>query len=1020
MAKLKAKCPECAGEIEYEPKADAATTELNCPLCAKPVAMAAPGATGEGALGVPGEASGTAREAHALPVQDSGSAAASEVQAGDVPGHEFHGNQHTSGESVEAEKKSGEANGKSKDAMKAGDAASHEAAADAHTAAQAAHTRAAEKASVAGKKDLAEAHRRAASEHGKAAWLHNEQASALHEKAKTAKPAEASADAATPHSAFRTPRCFEAEIAQVSDVPSVFEKGFMAMAGGVRTMTLGCGGKPCTVTINVNEEGAKALQAQLEAINTSGQQKAFNCFFHEKKAASSWPKKFFWQGGERPGIFEAAEPSEAGLKAVKGKECRGFSLTFFTNADPVPLPLEAGWMIPAGQPGSPENPAVIVCPEDVRDNPSKYLNMGTLTNRPASVDNLPLFASADAPNGAEARRGAAGEGAHREHAEARALPPSLSASQDAKTLPAPVAPARALSSNTNNRAQKHMEKQPLDAEALQARNTQLEQKITELQAQDTAVAKAQLEAAQAELRENNTKIELAKSQAKIAEFTAETQKQVKARATAAVHDMIEIQQIPALDKELQASWQEKFEKDPTLIPLIVRKGGAGARRVTPGANAVELNAGRSDIEFGFSGPVEMKQMLELTKRNAAIRITPNMSKAQMEAAYEEKGKFALMAGKLYKKSLKPTENEWSDIPSHELAKCVGLDAQAMQFNRRAFEAADYADPNNQFQTLNGTLVLQRTLPLFAYDYPELMAMTTDFSDTPGLYQQTEQTRVVNIPAVLLYNAGLDVNGRPIGFVVSAPASTVDAPLTLSAYIAVPIVIGQATLSSTQRRLFDEIAPAGIKAIASYFTGMVTVLLTPGNFNAYNAVTAPDQNGVQAVPIAYATYAKGLADFSMTDLDKLSAIMTQNKVPRGNRSILLNTQYYAKLRSDPRLEWFFAASKGDPILTQQKLPEGLSGFFPYEAPYLPVTNNLAFFPFHKAGVMVKSRLPMDFSNAVNALIPGSITTVTEPDTKISVALVQRVDLVGNYAEWRPEVQLGAAVGDKRGGLCGTTQ
>jgi hypothetical protein len=221
-------------------------------------------------------------------------------------------------------------------------------------------------------------------------------------------------------------------------------------------------------------------------------------------------------------------------------------------------------------------------------------------------------------------------------------------------------------------------------------------------------------------------------------------------------------------------------------------------------------------------------------------------------------------------------------------------------------------------------------------------------------------------------------------------------------------------------LFDEIAAAGIKAIASYFTGMVTVLLTPGNFNSYAAVTAADANGISTVPIAYATYAKGIQDFSMTDLDKLSAIMTQNKVPKGDRGILLNPAYYAKLRSDPRLAWFFAASKGDPQLTNQQLPEGLSGFKPFEAAYLPATNNLAFFAYHKAGIMLKSRLPMDFTQAVGAMIPGSITTVTDPDTKISVALVQRVDLIGNYAEWRPEIQLGANVGDKRGGLNGTTQ
>lgn len=561
----------------------------------------------------------------------------------------------------------------------------------------------------------------------------------------------------------------------------------------------------------------------------------------------------------------------------------------------------------------------------------------------------------------------------------------------------------------------------LDAAALQHRKKQLEQRITTLEAESTDVAKEQLAAAQYELEETETLIELAASNDKIAQFEKEKKDALEASAQSAVEDMIESQQIPALDKELQAQWKADFIANPKLIDRVVKPKAAGARRYTAGGTATELQAsGRHDVELGFSIPDAMKQMLRLTNANARIRIVPGMSKAQMEAAYEEKGKLALQTGLLYKKALKPNVDEWKDIPGGELAKCLGLEASAMVFNRRAFEAADYLDPNNQLQTLNGTLVLQRTLPLFAYDYPELNAMFTDFSDAPGLFEQTEMTRVVNIPAVQLYNAGLDANGRPIGFVIASPASTVDAPLTLSAYIAVPIVFSQATLSSTNRRPFDEIAAAGMKAIASYFTGMITVLLTPGNFNAYSVVTAPDANGISAVPTAYATYAKGLADFSMTDFDKLSAIFTQNKVPRSDRGVLLNPAYYAKLRSDPRLEFFFAASKGDPQLLQQKLPDGLSGFFPYEAPYLPQTNNLAFFPFHKAAIMLKSRLPMDFTQSVSAMIPGSITTVTEPDSKFSVALVQRVDLVGNYAEWRPEVQLGANVGDKRGGLPGTTQ
>jgi hypothetical protein len=116
-----------------------------------------------------------------------------------------------------------------------------------------------------------------------------------------------------------------------------------------------------------------------------------------------------------------------------------------------------------------------------------------------------------------------------------------------------------------------------------------------------------------------------------------------------------------------------------------------------------------------------------------------------------------------------------------------------------------------------------------------------------------------------------------------------------------------------------------------------------------------------------------------------------------------------------------------FLTEAKLPK-LSGFAPYKAPYLPSSvtsggstqNNIVGFAFQKAGAIVKSRLPQDFSQALGVMIPGSVTTITDPDTLISLMLVQYVNLQQNYAEWRPEVMLGVAAGDTRAGLILTSQ
>ena len=125
-----------------------------------------------------------------------------------------------------------------------------------------------------------------------------------------------------------------------------------------------------------------------------------------------------------------------------------------------------------------------------------------------------------------------------------------------------------------------------------------------------------------------------------------------------------------------------------------------------------------------------------------------------------------------------------------------------------------------------------------------------------------------------------------------------------------------------------------------------------------------------------------------------------------------------------MSFYYAASAKDvengagQFLTEARLPK-ISGFAPFKAPYLSQANNVVSFAYQKAAIVLKSRLPQDFTQALGVMIPGSVTTVTDPDTKISIMLVQYINLTSGYAEWRPEVMLGAAVGDNRAGLVGTS-
>ena len=576
---------------------------------------------------------------------------------------------------------------------------------------------------------------------------------------------------------------------------------------------------------------------------------------------------------------------------------------------------------------------------------------------------------------------------------------------------------------------------------IQADRKMLEQDVIILKTKTDENSRLKLEAKEA-------KLALLDSEAKTAELEAADAKRLEIdadKAIAAMESAGELHCQGANATARKAELKSLFTKDPSSIQLLAGNAlkkaqgaalnaggsqnnaqalnGAPAAKVTPVAGALTavdgrinqfaLDAGASygyQFNAGWSAREAIAGYAELQCTNTRLAWQTNDA-----VSMQKKRDLALAAGNWYKAHLSKETSKWDSIPGWGLQKMVN----------ESLQASDYTDPNNQLGTLSGTLVLQRTLPVFAYQYPEFFSMYTDFGDTPGLYKQTETTRIVVQPTVQVYNPALS-GGRPLGWSTATEGSTTDVSMTLTDYVGVPIAIGNNILAATTRRLFDEQAVLAIKAIAGYLATMVTNLLTQANYGYYTNV-----NGT-LVPNAYPTYPVTSQAFSLTDFNKLDAVFTSSKVPEDDRGILLNPTFYATLRNDTRLYFLYAASaksiedEGN-FLAEARLPK-LSGFAPYKAGYLPTTtpatnpttSNVAGFAYQKAGIILKSRLPQDFATAVNAMIPGSITTVTDPDTKMSLMLVQYIQLQQNYAEWRPEVLLGTAVGDNRAGLVLTGQ
>ncbi len=175
----------------------------------------------------------------------------------------------------------------------------------------------------------------------------------------------------------------------------------------------------------------------------------------------------------------------------------------------------------------------------------------------------------------------------------------------------------------------------------------------------------------------------------------------------------------------------------------------------------------------------------------------------------------------------------------------------------------------------------------------------------------------------------------------------------------------------------------------------------------------DGGNLLPIPNLYASYVSPVADFNMASLGQIQAAFDAGMVPYSDRKVLLNANYYQRLAQDPSFNTFFAAMRKPEVITEGELPR-LMGFGPQRAPWFPSSSNRVGFAYHRSAAILKARLPSDVVKALGVAVPGSVTTVTAP-SGLSVLLVQYVNLQTNYAEWRPEIMLGAAVGERRAGL-----
>ncbi len=514
---------------------------------------------------------------------------------------------------------------------------------------------------------------------------------------------------------------------------------------------------------------------------------------------------------------------------------------------------------------------------------------------------------------------------------------------------------------------------------LQARRKSVETEIAVLRSKDDAVSKAQLEARNSTIEGIDARIELAGRDDKYAALEAANLKRVEQDADDAVARMVSTGQIQPQDTKKMSEFRAKFVADPSWIPLMAGAAPAGGSVAlatrTPNATALEATRAKLGPQFGTDLTGALKGIGELAASSGKGGDLAGKFKAAREIA------------SAYKKEVQPlfaAEMKRNSVPTF------------------ALEAATTAD---NIGTLSGTLVALRTLDLYKFEFPMLDSITTDFSDQPAQFNQTTTTRIIVVPAVISYDATLDGTGRPAGWTIVTPAQTTDASITLNRHRAVDIIFDANTLASTQRRLFEEQGPAAAYAIGKDVVDYIYTIITAANF-ADNA------------PFAVAAINYGRPTFS-----KAKRILNKQGAPFTNRFALSNSDYQETLEQDPTLVSLAVFQKPE-IITDSELPP-IARFRPIEAPNLPATaiagaGNLAAFFGHKSSLLLQTRIPNDWNNVLGGNQGyGSVNVVTNPDTGLSVLMVQFSNPQDSHAEYRLALMYGAAKGNTKGGQIVTT-
>ena len=270
---------------------------------------------------------------------------------------------------------------------------------------------------------------------------------------------------------------------------------------------------------------------------------------------------------------------------------------------------------------------------------------------------------------------------------------------------------------------------PEEIAALQAKKTEQETKIAELEAiiaknSDDDSSRDELKRLKAEAETSEAQLEVERLKAQNAIQAKELEKRNRVVAEETVRRAVKRGALPAKNIRLQHELVAKATIDPSFNDII---DGFGGNNINVRDRFVPERSGVSIVnDDPMAVYAKMASLLQESARSSS---------------HEDKARIAVEVGAIYAGAFKDTEKN-----QEQRTRLIN---SRLNVVNDAIMAADVTDAN--LGTIAGTLVTLRTLELLKFVFPALARFTTDFSDQPANYNQTIMTRIVTIPNVVAYS-----------------------------------------------------------------------------------------------------------------------------------------------------------------------------------------------------------------------------------------------------------------------------